>query len=121
MSSKRACFAVFVCSLVCLFTPLLHGQATGSFSGTVSDNSGAVVAGAKVRHHVQATNISRECYDRRLGAFLVPLLGVGVYTVHVEAAGFRPAESKDVGLQVDEHRELEFQAVSPRPSAPALK
>ena len=30
------------------------------------------------------------------------------YTIHVEAPGFRAAESKDVRLQVDEHRELDF-------------
>src|SRR6266568_1837578 len=108
MSSQKARFAVILCSLVCLFSPLLHSQATGSFSGTVSDNSGAVVASAKVTVTVQATNVSRDAATDDSGHFLVPLLGVGVYTVHVEASGFKPAESKDVRLQVDEHRELDF-------------
>src|SRR5260370_35418638 len=39
---------------------------------------------------------------------LIPLLGVGVYTVRVEMTGFKAAESKDLRLQVDEHRELDF-------------
>ena len=41
----------------------------------------------------------------------MPLLGVGDYTLHVEAAGFKPADAKDVRLQIDEHRELDFKLV----------
>jgi hypothetical protein len=108
MSSKKALFAVVLCSLACFLTPRLHGQATGSFSGTVTDNSGAVVAGAKVTVTAQATNISREVTTDETGHFLVPLLGVSIYTVKVEVAGFKPAESKDLRLQVDEQRELDF-------------
>jgi hypothetical protein len=111
MSSKRACFAVLVCSLVCLFSSLLYGQATGSFSGTVSDNSGAVVAGAKVTVTAQATNVSREAVTDDSGHFLIPSLGVADYTIRVEAGGFKGSEAKDVRLQVDEHRELDFKLV----------
>src|SRR5206468_9165380 len=106
MSSKRTTLAVYCCALVSLLSPLLYGQATGSFSGTVSDNSGAVVAGAKITIISQATNISREATTDDSGHYLVPLLAVGDYTVRVEAPGFKNAEAKDQRLQVDEHREL---------------
>ena len=86
----------------------MYSQATGSFAGTVSDNSGAVVSGAKVRVTAQSTNVSREGTTDDSGHYLIPLLGVADYTIHVEAPGFRAAESKDVRLQVDEHRELDF-------------
>jgi hypothetical protein len=66
------------------------------------------VSGAKVTVTVQATNIAREATTDDSGHYLVPLIGVGVYTIHVEAPGFRAAESKDLRLQVDEHRELDF-------------
>ena len=33
---------------------------------------------------------------------------MSTYTIHVEAAGFGPAEQKDLRLQIDEHRELNF-------------
>jgi hypothetical protein len=111
MSSKKALLAVIVCSLVCLATPFLHGQATGSFSGTVTDNSGAVLAGAKVTVTAQATNAAREGTTDDSGRYVVPLIGVGDYTLHVEAAGFKPAEAKDIRLQVDEHREFDFKLV----------
>jgi len=111
MSSQKARFAVVLCSLACLFSPLLHGQATGSFSGTVSDNSGAVVAGAKIRVTALATNASRDAVSDDTGHFLVPLLGIGDYTIRVEAGGFKAAEAKNVPLQLDEHRELDFKLV----------
>jgi hypothetical protein len=45
------------------------------------------------------------------GHYLIPLLPVGTYTVRVDAAGFQSAESKDLRLQVDEARELDFSLV----------
>jgi Carboxypeptidase regulatory-like domain len=117
MSSQKARFALILCSLVCWCSPLLHGQATASFSGTVSDNSGAVVAGAKVAVTAQATNLSRDTVTDDSGHFLVPLLSVGDYTVRVEAPGFKASEAKDVRLQIDEHRELNFKLVPASVSA----
>jgi len=108
MSSTKRLFALCFCSLICLASPLLHGQSTGSFSGTVSDKSGAVVAGAKVTITAQATNTSRESVTDPSGHYLVPLLGVGEFTVRVDAQGFKSSESKDIRLQIDEHRELDF-------------
>lgn len=111
MLSTKRLFALCFCSLICLVSPLVYGQATGSFSGTVSDNSGAVVAGAKVTVTAQATNISRDAKTDDSGHYLVPLLGVGMFTIRVDAAGFKASESRDVRLQVDEQRELDFKLV----------
>lgn len=99
---------VVLCSLASLFSSLLYGQATGSFSGTVTDKAGAVVAGALVRAVSQGTGLSREAQTDDSGHYLIPLLPVAIYTIHVEAQGFGVAEQKDVRLQVDEHRELDF-------------
>ena len=108
MSSTKRLFALCFCSLICLASPLLYGQATGAFSGTVSDKAGAVISGASVRITSQATGLTREGKTDDSGHYLVPLLPVAFYTIHVEAQGFAPAEQKDVRLQVDEQRELNF-------------
>jgi hypothetical protein len=108
MSRKQTLFAVLLCGVVCLCSAGLFGQATGNFSGTVSDNSGAVVSGAKVTATAQATNTSREATTDDSGHYTIPLLGVGDYSIRVEAAGFKASEAKGVRLQVDEHRELDF-------------
>src|SRR5271156_6206338 len=86
----------------------LYGQATGSFSGTVFDKSGSSISGATVTATSQGTGASREAKTDDAGHYLIPLLPIGIYTVHVDFAGFQPAESKDLRLQVDEARELDF-------------
>jgi hypothetical protein len=108
MPSKRTLFAVYCCALVILSSSLLFGQATGSFSGTVSDNSGAAIPGATVKVTSQGTGMTREAKTDDSGHYLIPLLPVAFYTIRVDGQGFGPAEQKDVRLQVDEQRELNF-------------
>src|SRR5271157_6049022 len=108
MFSRNSVCAAILALLVCLVSPLLFGQATGSFSGTISDKTGLLVSGATVRVTAPATGFVREAKTDDSGHYLVPLLPVAFYKVRVEAQGFGPAEQKDVRLQVDEHRELDF-------------
>ena len=107
MLTKKALLVVF-CSLVLPICPLLYGQATASFSGTVTDKTGSVVSGAAVKATAQATGLIRETKTDDSGHYLMPLLPIGDYTVRVDSAGFGSVEQKDVRLQVDEHRELDF-------------
>jgi Carboxypeptidase regulatory-like domain/TonB-dependent Receptor Plug Domain len=107
MLTKKALLVV-LCSLVFPICPLLYGQATSSFAGTVTDKSGSVVAGASVKATAQATGIFREARTDDTGHYLIPLLSVGNYTVRVDSQGFQSAEQKDLRLQVDERRELDF-------------
>jgi hypothetical protein len=111
MLSKKTLCAVIMVLLVGLATPLLYGQATASFSGTISDKTGLFVSGATVRVTSQSTGLAREVKTDGSGHYLVPLLPVGFYAIRVEAQGFGPAEQKDLRLQVDEHRELDFTLV----------
>jgi hypothetical protein len=107
MLTKRLLLVVF-CSLVFPITPLLYGQATGSFSGTVADKTGSVISGATVKVTSQSTAVSREATTDPSGHYLIPLLPVANFTIRVESQGFGVVEEKDVRLQVDEHRELDF-------------
>ena len=108
MPKKRMLFAGYVCALVTLLSPILYGQATGSFSGTVSDKAGAVIAGANVTITSQSTGLTREAKTDSSGHYLIPLLPVAFYTVDVKAEGFGAVQQKDLRLQVDEQRELNF-------------
>jgi hypothetical protein len=109
MLTKRTLLVVF-CSLV-FICPLLYGQATGSFSGTVSDKTGSVVSGATVKATSQGTAVVREAKTDDSGHYLIPLLPVANFTIRVESQGFQLVEQKDVRLQIDEHRELNFTLV----------
>ena len=108
MPTKNTLLAAVVCSFVLSTCPLLYGQATGSFFGTVTDKTGSVVSGAKVTVTSQGTGVAREAITDDTGHYLVPLLPVAFYTIKVEFQGFQGAEQKDVRLQVDERRELNF-------------
>ncbi|MGA3203638.1 MAG: carboxypeptidase-like regulatory domain-containing protein [Bryobacteraceae bacterium] len=96
------------CFLALCACPWLDGQATGSISGTVTDSAGGSAAGAKVTLTVPALGLSREAVTDNNGRYLFPLLAVANFNIRVELKGFQPAEAKDIRLQVDEHRELDF-------------
>src|SRR3984885_14989474 len=117
MLHKRALLVVVVFSLTSSLCPLLYGQASGSFSGTVSDKAGAVVAGATVKALSQSTGLSREAKTDDSGHYLIPVLSAAEFTIRVESQGFQPAEQKDIRLQVDEHREVNFTLVPASVSA----
>jgi hypothetical protein len=108
MLTKRALLVAVFFSLVVSGCPLLYGQATGSFSGTVSDKAGAVVPGATVKATSQGTGVAREAKTDESGHYLIPLLPVAFYTIRVQFQGFQATEQKDIRLQVDEHREVDF-------------
>jgi hypothetical protein len=111
MLTKRMLIKAVICSAAFSICPLLYGQATGSFSGTVTDKTGSVISGATVRVVSQATGLSREAKTDDSGHYLIPLLPVANYTLRVQSSGFQAAEQRDLRLQVDEHRELDFTLV----------
>lgn len=107
--SKRLLFAVVACvALLCAFGKRTYGQATGSFLGTVTDQSGSAISGATVTITSQGTGATRQGITDDAGHYNINLLPVSTYTIRVEFKGFRTAESKDIRLQVDETRELNF-------------
>ena len=112
MSRKFRFSAVLVFMATLCWSQKTFGQATAGFSGSVTDKSGSAVAGAKVTVTSQATGVAREAVTDETGHYTINLLPVSTYTVHVEFKGFQPTESRDVKLQVDEQRELDF-ALSP--------
>jgi hypothetical protein len=108
MLKRKALLLVVCCFLLLAVSPMLFGQATGSFSGTVSDKTGSVISGATVRITSQGTGQVREAKTDDTGHYLVPLLPIGNYTIHVEASGFAANEQRDVRLQVDEQHPADF-------------
>ena len=107
MRGRFVSLAVVCLAALCL-APAVFGQAIGTFSGTVTDKTGAPISGATVTATSQGTGAVRSTPTDDTGHYLIPLLPVGVYTVRVENKGFQTTESKDLKLQVDESREVDF-------------
>jgi hypothetical protein len=83
---------------------------TGTILGTVTDPSGAGVAGARVLASNQLTGFSRQVTTDQDGSFLLPLLPVSEdYKVTVEANGFNGAVQGGITLQVGQNLRLDFQ------------
>src|ERR1700691_3435232 len=106
--SYKSLLLALVGIIALMIAPAMHGQANGSFSGNVLDKGGSAVPGATVVATSEGTGLARDVKTDGAGHYLIPLLPVGNYSVRVDAAGFRSAESKDLNLQVDEARELDF-------------
>ena len=101
------------CSCILLLMSLvpapLWSQAVGAIEGTVTDSTGAVIPQAKVTAIRDATQVSQSTVTGTAGTFDLPHLGVGTYTVKVEAVGFAAQSITSVTLDVSQERNLDFQ------------
>ena len=104
----KASLLIVPCLIALMSSSPLYGQAAGSFSGNVLDKTGSSIPGADVTVVSQATGLTRTSKTDTGGHYLIPLLPRATYTVHVDAAGFQSAASKDLVLEVQEARELDF-------------
>lgn len=107
MLTRKALLVAVQCSVFSL-CPLLYSQANGSLSGTVTDKTGSVVAGATVKITSQGTGVTREVKTDGSGHYTATFLPVSIYTIRVESQGFQTTEQKDIRLQVEEQREVDF-------------
>lgn len=93
---------VLLFSALFVFTSVALGQNTGTISGTVQDQSGAVIAGANVKAQNPATSFSRETTSATNGFYRFDQLPVGDYIISVEAAGFKKAVTQQNRLSVND-------------------
>src|ERR1041385_9309650 len=83
--------------------PTVHAQtlaSSASFSGAVSDPSGARVANATVTLASTEKGITRTFKTNDEGSFSFSLLPAGIYTLTVEAAGFKTFKQQALTLEV---------------------
>jgi len=82
---------------------------TATLTGTVTDQNDAVVPGVNVAVISIAQGFQRSAVTDDEGAFAVPLLPAGNYSVKAEREGFSPAEIRDVILNVNDRVALKIQ------------
>src|SRR6266852_988954 len=89
--------------MLCGLTCGVNAQVTASVKGTVTDATGATVAGAKVVVKSAALGIERTTETNTEGEYEVPALPPGSYEVQVQKSGFGTQVAKDVVLQVSQN------------------
>ncbi|HLZ12047.1 MAG TPA: TonB-dependent receptor [Candidatus Acidoferrum sp.] len=78
-------------------------QTTASIKGTVTDASGAAIAGAKVTVKNPLLGIERETETNSSGDYEVPALPPGTYAVGISKDGFQKQEAKSVVIEVSQN------------------
>ncbi len=91
-----------VCTLVLwMCIPIAIAQTvTGSITGEVSDQTGAVISGAHVVVHNLDTGVDTATIANALGVYHVEFLPIGHYQVKIQAAGFTTATLPSFTLEV---------------------
>jgi len=101
VSMKRILLTVglsLCCALTCVNA---WAQATAQMSGTVHDQSGAVLPGVEVTATQTDTGISRMTVTNETGTFILPNLALGPYRLEASLPGFRTFAQAGIILQVN--------------------
>jgi hypothetical protein len=94
----------------CLFlvSPLFAQGDRGTFVGTITDATGAVVPGARISVTHASTNVSTSAASAESGDFSAVSLPVGIYTIRVEKEGFKPSVRNGVTLAASATVRVDF-------------
>ena len=92
---------------VLMFAPVVSASPTGSIAGSVKDQSGALISGAKLTLINTSTNARQEAVSDSNGSYQFLQLTPAVYSLHVEAAGFKKVVEDGIVVQVDQITHLD--------------
>lgn len=95
-------------TLLFAFSLALAQRDLATIVGTVTDQSGAGIPGAKITVTEDATGLKYELTASDSGEYARPALKPGVYTVEVSANGFRKAIRKNVTLTAGDRVGIDF-------------
>src|SRR5438093_13458609 len=94
---------------ICAIVPALWGQSTtGSFQGTVTESSGAIIPGVTITITNTGIGQSRSTVTNDAGSYSAPLLPPGTYDITAELPGFQKIQKTGIQLQVNQNSSIAF-------------
>src|SRR5262245_31258897 len=84
-----------------LMCATVWAQATAQISGTVRDQTGAVLPGVEITATQTDTGIARTTITNETGSYVLPNLGLGPYRLEAALPGFRTYRQTGLVLQVN--------------------
>src|SRR5215813_5523209 len=85
--------------LILLMAGVSYGQrTTATFTGIVTDSSGAVLPGAEVQMINEGTAAATQQLTSETGEFLFDFVPAGIYTLKILMPGFKTYESRSMPL-----------------------
>lgn len=94
---KRILFMFLASFVICASA---WAQSTAQISGTVKDQSGAVLPGVQVTATQTATGLARSEVTNEAGFYVLPNLPIGPYALEATLPGFRTFMQTGIVLQV---------------------
>jgi hypothetical protein len=92
-----------MCALVALLAPAAFAQEiTATITGTVTDQSGALLPGVTVTARSTSTGWTKEVVTTGTGQYTVPFLPVGTYDLAFALSGFKTSTTKGIVLHVND-------------------
>lgn len=91
---------LFVLVIVCVVGTLQAQEDRGRISGVVTDPSGAIIPNALVTLRSEATGVVLTKKTDNAGAYLFELLNPALYSVQVQATGFKQFQVQHVRVEV---------------------
>ncbi len=95
----RCAVIAFLCLFVVVAAAFGQG-AVGTLNGTVLDSAGAVIPGATVVVTNTQTGVESRTTATSAGAYTLPYLPAGTYTLKISHPGFRTAQQDNIALRV---------------------
>jgi hypothetical protein len=98
---------VFFCLFIGNSLTTYAQQATALLTGTIRDESGAIVVGAHITLKNSDTNVARSLNSDKDGNYVFPLIPIGTYEVTVEQKGFDTYLRKGITLIINQNARLD--------------
>src|SRR5678816_831338 len=97
----RRVVGVLLCGILVAAPSAAWAQATAQISGTVKDQTGAVLPGVEVTATQTETGIARTAVTNETGSYVLPNLATGPYKLEAGLPGFRTFVQNGIVLQVN--------------------
>jgi hypothetical protein len=83
-------------------------ETRGTIQGRILDNSGSTISGASVSVTNVATKVRSTGKTEELGAYNLPYLAPGLYTLSATAPGFKKTERSNIELRIDQRLQVDL-------------
>ena len=107
MQTRILQFRSLIVGLFLLFAAVAFAQDTATLTGTIRDNTGAVIPRASVTLKNTATGIVRELKTNSAGEYVIAAVPPGQYNLTVSVAGFRKYQADGVILRVAQNARID--------------
>ena len=93
--------SVAVLTMAVLSCGTVWAQATAQISGTVTDQTGALLPGVEVTGTQTDTGLGRSAVTNETGSYVLPILALGPYRLEVTLPGFQTYVQTGIVLEVN--------------------